>query len=128
CVLTGVFVTALYSFRLLYMRFHGKERFVVETHHAHGHGHDEHADEDHGHHKPGHLAHAPHESPWVVTIPLILLAIPSIVIGWPTIGPMLFEGWFGSSIRVAEPNNVLGELAHEFHGPMAMVLHGFMQW
>jgi NADH-quinone oxidoreductase subunit L len=108
------------------MTFHGKERFVVETHHAHGHGHDEHAD-DHGHHKPGHLAHAPHESPWVVTVPLILLAIPSIVIGWPTIGPMLFEGWFGYSIRVAEANNVLAELAHEFHGPLQMVLHGLTQ-
>ncbi len=125
CVLTGVFVTALYSFRLLYMTFHGKERFVVETHH--GHGHDEHHD-DHGHHEPGHLAHAPHESPWVVTLPLILLAIPSIVIGWPTIGPMLFGGWFGGAIRVAEQNDVLGELAKEFHGPLAMVLHGFLQW
>ena len=125
CVLIGVFVTAFYSFRLLYMTFHGKERFVVETHH--GHGHDEHHD-DHGHHEPGHLAHAPHESPWVVTLPLILLAIPSIVIGWPTIGPMLFGDWFGDAIRVAEQNDVLGELAKEFHGPLAMVLHGFMQW
>ncbi|HKE46436.1 MAG TPA: NADH-quinone oxidoreductase subunit L, partial [Rhodanobacteraceae bacterium] len=123
CVMVGVFVTALYSFRLLYMTFHGKERFVVETHHGHGHGdHD-----DHGHHEPGHLAHAPHESPWVVTVPLILLAIPSIFVGWPTIGPMLFEGWFGSSIRVAEANDVLGELAKEFHGPLTMVLHGFAQ-
>jgi len=125
CVMAGVFVTALYSFRLLYMTFHGKERFVVESHH--GHGHDDHAD-DHDHHKPGHLAHAPHESPWVVTLPLILLAIPSIVIGWFTVGPMLFQGWFGRSIRVTEENNVLGELAREFHGPMTMVLHGFAQW
>jgi NADH-quinone oxidoreductase subunit L len=125
CVLVGVFVTALYSFRLLYMTFHGKERFVVETHH--GHGHAEHHD-DHADHEPGHLAHAPHESPWVVTVPLILLAIPSVVIGWPTIGPMLFGRWFGNAIRVAEPNNVLGELAKEFHGPLQMVLHGFMQW
>jgi len=124
CVLLGVFVTALYSFRLLYMTFHGKERFVVESHHGHGHGdHD-----DHGHHlEPGHLAHAPHESPWVVTLPLILLAIPSVVIGWPTIGPMLFEGWFGNAIRVHEANDVLGELAHEFNGPLAMTLHGFLQ-
>ena len=123
CVLTGVFVTALYSFRLLYMTFHGKERFVVEHHH--GHGHDEHA---HDEHKPGHLAHAPHESPWVVTLPLILLAIPSIVIGWPTVGPMLFGKWFGNAIRVNDANDVLGELGREFQGPLQMVLHGFMQW
>jgi NADH-quinone oxidoreductase subunit L len=126
CVLTGVFVTALYSFRLLYMTFHGKERFVVDAHHGHGHAHDAH-DDEHGHHAPGHLAHPPHESPWVVTFPLILLAIPSVAIGWPTVGPMLFQGWFGNAIRVAEANDVLGELAREFHGPLAMVLHGFVQ-
>jgi NADH-quinone oxidoreductase subunit L len=122
CVLAGVFVTALYSFRLLYMTFHGKERFVVDEHHGHGH-HDEHA-----HHEPGHLAHAPHESPWVITVPLVLLAIPSVLIGWFTIGPMLFDGWFGAAIRVAEPNDVLHELGGEFHGALAMVLHGFAQW
>jgi NADH-quinone oxidoreductase subunit L len=120
CVLAGVFVTALYSFRLLYLTFHGKPRYVIDaTHHAHGH-------EVHAHHAPGHLAHAPHESPWVVTVPLVLLAIPSIVIGWPTIGPLLFDGWFGGAIRVAADNNVLGELAREFHGPMATFLHGFL--
>ena len=125
CVLAGVFVTALYSFRLLYMTFHGKERFVVDAPHAHGHGHGHH--DDHGHHAPGHLAHAPHESPWVITLPLALLAIPSVLIGWPTIGPMLFEGWFGGAIRVREANDVLAELGHEFHGPLAMVVHGFTQ-
>jgi NADH-quinone oxidoreductase subunit L len=123
CVMTGVFVTALYSFRLLYMTFHGKERFVVDKHH-HAHGHETH---DHDEHTPGHLAHPPHESPWVVTLPLILLAIPSVLVGWPTVGPMLFGRWFGNSIRVAETNDVLGELAREFHGPLAMVLHGFAQ-
>ncbi len=122
CVLAGVFVTALYSFRLLYKTFHGPERFVVDAHH--GHGHADHGDD---HHEPGHLAHAPHESPWVITLPLVLLAIPSVLIGWFTIGPMLFEGWFGGAIRVAEQNDVLTELGHEFHGPMAMVLHGFTQ-
>jgi NADH-quinone oxidoreductase subunit L len=126
CVMAGVFVTALYSFRLLYMTFHGNERFVVDAHH--GHGHDDHADHgSHGHHEPGHLAHAPHESPWVITLPLVLLAIPSVVIGWFTIGPMLFEGWFGAAIRVTEHNDVLKELGHEFHGAWAMVLHGFTQ-
>jgi NADH-quinone oxidoreductase subunit L len=129
CVLTGVFVTALYSFRLLYMTFHGKERFVVEQHHhAHGHDEAEKGGHEHDEHKPGHLAHAPHESPWVVTVPLILLAIPSIVIGWPTIGPMLFGKWFGNAIRVNEANDVLGELGREFQGSMSMVLHGFAQW
>ncbi len=122
CVLIGVFVTALYSFRLLYMTFHGKERFVVDDHHDHGHGH---SDDDHGHHKPGHLAHAPKESPWVVTLPLVLLAIPSIVIGFLTIGPMLFGEFFRGSIFVREANNVIGELAREFHGAGAMLMHGF---
>jgi NADH-quinone oxidoreductase subunit L len=125
CVLAGVFVTALYSFRLLYMTFHGKERFVVDAHHGHGHDHAD--DHGSGHHAPGHLAHAPHESPWVITLPLVLLAIPSVLIGWSTIGPMLFNGWFGGAIRVHEANDVLGEVGHEFHGALAMVLHGFTQ-
>ena len=118
CVMAGVFVTSLYSFRLLYMTFHGKERFVVEQG---GHGH-------HHHHEPGHLDHPPRESPWVVTVPLILLAIPSVVIGWNTVGPALFGGWFGGSIQVLPRNDVLAELAHGFHGPLASVLHGFTQW
>jgi len=118
CVMAGVFVTSLYSFRLLYMTFHGKERFVVE-HGGHGHGHH--------HHEPGHLEHPPRESPWVVTVPLMLLAIPSVVIGWSTVGPALFGGWFGDSIQVLPRNDVLGELAHSFHGPLAAVLHGFTQ-
>ena len=122
CVLIGVFVTALYSFRLLYMTFHGKERFVVDDHHGHGHAH---SDEDHGYPEPGHLAHAPKESPWVVTLPLVLLAIPSIVIGYLTIGPMLFGDFFRGSIFVHEANNVIGHLAGEFHGAGAMLLHGF---
>src|SRR5690242_17933440 len=120
CVLLGVFVTALYSFRLLYMTFHGKERFTVGHGKSHGAHHDDEHKED-PHHVPGHLDHAPHESPWVVTVPLILLAIPSVLIGWFTVGPMLFGGWFGNAIRVHEPNDVLHELAAEFHGPLSMV-------
>jgi NADH-quinone oxidoreductase subunit L len=116
CVLLGVFVTAFYSFRLLYLTFHGKERFVVE--HGKHHGHD-----DHGHHEPGHLAHAPHESPWVVTLPLILLAIPSLVIGWMTVGSILHGDYFGEAIRGAAEQG--GEA---FTGPLAMTLHGFSQW
>ena len=106
CVLLGAFVTALYTFRMLFMTFHGKERFVVE----HGHGH------DHGHHEPGHLAHPPQESPWVVTVPLILLAVPSVVIGWMTAGSVLFGGYFGDAIKVAPEHDVLAKLGEEFHG------------
>jgi len=109
-VVAGVFVTALYSFRLLYLTFHGKERFEV-VHNA-------------GDHPPsGQLAHAPKESPWVVTLPLILLAIPSIVIGWMTIEPVLFGGWLNDSIFVLEKNDVLAELGEHFHGATAMAMH-----
>jgi NADH-quinone oxidoreductase subunit L len=86
------------------MTFHGKERFVVE----HGHGH---------HLQPGHLEHAPHESPWVITLPLILLAIPSVLIGWLTVGTVLYGDYFGEAIRVAPANDVLARLGQEFHGP-----------
>jgi NADH-quinone oxidoreductase subunit L len=113
CVLIGVFVTALYSFRLLYLTFHGTERFVVE----HGvQGHD-----DHAHHEPGHLAHAPHESPLVVTLPLILLAIPSLVIGAIGVGAMLHGDFFGESLRMAHE----GEGGPEFTGWLPMMIHGF---
>jgi NADH-quinone oxidoreductase subunit L len=101
-VLGGVFITALYSFRLFFMTFHGKERM------------DEHTRE--------HL----HESPLVVTIPLILLAIPSVVIGWFTVGPFLFEGFLGSAIRVFPVHNVLAEMGEHFHGPASFVQHGVM--
>ena len=116
CVLLGAFVTSLYSFRLLFMTFHGKERFVVEQ--GRGHGHDD-------HHKPGHLAHAPHESPWVVTVPLILLAIPSVLIGALTVGPVLYGNYFSSAIYVAPANDVLKKLGEEFHGAGAAVLESF---
>ncbi len=116
CVLLGAFITALYTFRMLFMTFHGKERFVVEK--GHGHGHD-----DHGHeHKPGHLTHAPHESPWVVTLPLILLAIPSVLIGFFTAGPVLYGNYFGSAIQVAPQNDVLAKLGEEFGGPVHAIL------
>jgi len=100
CVLVGVFVTALYSFRLFFLVFHGEERI----------------DDD----ARGHL----HEPPWVVTLPLILLAVPSVVIGWPVIGPVLFGGYFADAIFVQEANDVLGELGADFHGPLGFLLHG----
>ena len=106
CVLGGVFVTALYTFRMLFMTFHGPERFR--------HAHDSH---------PAH----PHESPAVVTIPLIALAIPSVVIGFFTVGAVLYGNYFGSSIQVLEQNNVLGELGRGFHGPFQTALSGMLQ-
>ena len=123
CVMAGALVTGLYTFRQMYLTFHGKERFTVVEHH--GHGHDDH--DDHGHHEPGVLAHAPKESPWVVTLPLVLLAIPSLLVGFFTVGPVLFGNWFGSAIHVEEANNVLAELGQEFHGAAAMAMHGFTQ-
>ncbi|MGB3463273.1 MAG: NADH-quinone oxidoreductase subunit L [Rhodanobacter lindaniclasticus] len=120
CVMAGALVTGLYTFRQMYLTFHGKERFTVAA--SHGHGHD-----DHDHHEPGVLAHAPKESPWVVTVPLVLLAIPSLLIGYVIVAPMLFGNWFGSAIHVDEANNVLAELGQEFHGAAAMALHGFTQ-
>jgi NADH-quinone oxidoreductase subunit L len=102
CVLAGVFVTALYSFRLVFMTFHGEERM--------------------DHHTREHL----HESPWVVTLPLVLLAIPSVVAGWPAIGPLLFGDFFQGAIQVAPAHDVLGHLKQEFHGPLAFLLHGLV--
>ena len=115
-VLVGVFITAFYSFRLYFLVFHGKERYDQnpDAHHdEHHHGHDEHQD--------------PHESPWVVTVPLILLAIPSVVIGFLTIQPMLFGTFFKDSISVNLENHpAMEELAKLFHGPAEMALHGLM--
>jgi NADH-quinone oxidoreductase subunit L len=96
-----VFITSLYSFRLLFLVFHGKERMDEETR--------------------SHL----HETPFVVTGPLLALAIPSIIIGWLTIEPMLFGGFFGDAIFVLEGNDVLHEVGEEFHGSADFVLHAF---
>ena len=123
CVMAGAFVTALYTFRQMYLTFHGKERFTVV--HDHGH-HAEHMD-DHGHHEQGIMHETPKESPWVVTLPLALLAIPSLLVGFFTVGPTLFGNWFGKAIHVEEANNVLAELGQHFHGAAAMALHGFTQ-
>ncbi len=114
-VLLGAFVTSFYSFRLLYLTFHGEERFRHVAHDAHGH-HD-----DHGH---GHGAHEPHESPWVVTLPLVLLAIPSVAIGYLTVGPMLFGDFFAGAIHVLPQHDTIGRVGDElFHGAMAFGLH-----
>lgn len=101
CVLIGAMVTAMYTFRSLFMTFHGKPRM------------DEHT-----------LSHV-HESPWVVWLPLVLLAIPSVVLGYILYMPMLFNspGLFGSSLFVLEEHNVLAELSHEVTSPLASAMH-----
>jgi NADH-quinone oxidoreductase subunit L len=182
CVMGGVFVTSLYSFRLLFMTFHGPERFR-HSHGVHIHGdatvgHEEEQEQPsakgahpadtsgahpahaptvaaaahrasaggahatvhapapaHGSHAGAHDAgHAdshgehhgpPHESPAVVTLPLIALAIPSVLIGFFTVSSVLFGNYFGDAIQVLEHNNVIGEIGHEFQGPVAFALHGF---
>jgi NADH-quinone oxidoreductase subunit L len=120
-VIAGVFVTAFYSFRMYFLVFHGKERFRHKPFPGEHDHHDDHADHD-GHH--GH-AHEPHESPWVVTLPLLLLAIPSVVIGYLTIGPMLHGEFFKDAIFVnLERHPAMEELSKGFHGAMAMAIHG----
>ena len=129
-VLAGVFVTAFYSFRMYFLVFHGEERFgkANTDHHSHGHdsdAHDEDAHDDHAHHglAPG---QKPHESPLVVTLPLILLAIPSVIIGAMTIGPMLYGDFFKGVIVVGENHHAMHEMAEEFHGWAQMALHGVL--
>jgi NADH-quinone oxidoreductase subunit L len=122
-VLLGVFVTSFYSFRLLYLTFHGEERFRHAPAHGHeDHAHDDHAHDDHGHHGP----HEPRESPWVVTLPLVLLAIPSVAIGFFTVGPMLFGDFFAGAIAVSESHNTLAGVAqkvwHADHGWVSAAL------
>ena len=98
CVLSTVFITALYTFRLLFMTFHGKPRM--------------------DHHTEEHL----HESPWVVTVPLVVLAIPTIGAGW-LIGPLLFGGYFGDAIRILPEHAAIASMAAEFHGVWGMMAH-----
>jgi len=100
-VLLGVFVTALYSFRMFFLVFHGEERMDKETR--------------------SHL----HETPWVVTLPLVMLAIPSLVIGWPTVGPVLFGGFFGEAIVVDPSHDVLAQMGEHWHGPMGLLTHAW---
>ncbi|MFM9990287.1 MAG: NADH-quinone oxidoreductase subunit L [Burkholderiaceae bacterium] len=113
-VLAGVFVTAFYSFRMYFLVFHGKERYDQNPDALH----DEHAHDDEH--------HEPHESPWVVTVPLLLLAIPSVVIGFLTIDPMLFGDFFKDAIYIdGEKHQAMADLMLEFHGPVGMALHAF---
>jgi len=114
-VVAGVFVTAFYSFRMYFMVFHGKERF---GHPVPSHDHEGGKEDDpHAHHGK------PHETPWVVTLPLVMLAIPSVVIGYLAIGPMLFGDFFAGAVFISDAHPAMKELAEEFHGPAAMALH-----
>ena len=101
-VMLGVFVTALYSFRLYFLVFHGPERM--------------------DHHTREHV----HETPAVVTVPLILLAIPSVVIGAMTIEPLLFGTVFENIIYVAPTRDVLAQLAEHYHGALSFAVHGML--
>jgi NADH-quinone oxidoreductase subunit L len=118
-VYAGVFVTAFYSFRMYFLVFHGEERF----HHKPFPPEVDHAHDDHGDHHDA----TPHESPWVVTAPLLLLALPSVVIGFITIQPMLFGDFLKDAIHIdLAKHPAMAKLAEEFHGAAAMALHGLM--
>ncbi|MGA1518857.1 MAG: NADH-quinone oxidoreductase subunit L, partial [Burkholderiaceae bacterium] len=114
-VVAGVFITAFYSFRLLFLVFHGTERYDQVPH----------ADDadDHGHHPPH--GGKPHESPWVVTVPLVLLAVPSVVLGYGLIEPMLYGDWLAGAVVVdAAQHQAMARLAETFLGPVGMAIHG----
>ncbi len=141
-VTISVFVTALYSFRMFFLVFHGKERFGQARAHTHDQArdhahdasakldvheasasHDEDAHEEHHGLAPG---EKPHETSWVITLPLILLAIPSVVIGFFTIGPLLYGDFFKGAIVIGENHHAMEKLAEEFHGAFLMGLHAFV--
>jgi NADH-quinone oxidoreductase subunit L len=121
-VICGVFVTAFYSFRMYFLVFHGEERFGKDHHDHHGDHEDEEPSDDHHHGlAPG---QKPHESPWVVTVPLVALAIPSLLIGFFAIEPMLFGDYFKGVIHINhELHPAMEELEHEFHGAVGMAVH-----
>ena len=133
-VVASVFVTALYSFRMYFLVFHGEERFrgpkhpesplgIEAAHAAHGgHGHD---------HDDHHHEHVPHESPWVIWVPLVLLAIPSVIAGAYAIQPLLYGSFFQSGVAfdkvifIGQNHPALAEMADEFRGWAAMGAHAF---
>ena len=127
-VLAGVFVTAFYSFRMYFLVFHGESRWNNPQPHSEGHDsdahHEEEAHDDEHHHHGLQPGDKPHESPWVVTLPLVLLAIPSVIIGYIAIGPMLHGEFFKDVIFVGENHTAMRTLSEEFHGAAAMAIHG----
>jgi NADH-quinone oxidoreductase subunit L len=131
-VMAGVFVTAFYSFRMLFLAFHGNERFDTSAHAARAnHGGDEHshdASHDAGAEPDahGHSGGPPKESPWVVTAPLVLLAVPSVLAGWMLVEPMLVGGHFGQSIVVKPEHPAMWNFKGEWHGVAAFIQHGVL--
>ncbi|MEO8674845.1 MAG: NADH-quinone oxidoreductase subunit L [Casimicrobiaceae bacterium] len=117
-VLAGVFITAFYSFRMLFLAFHGTPRFRIDEH--------DRADAGHAHDGSEHHGGPPKESPWVVTVPLILLAIPSVYAGFIYIDPMLFGGFFGDSIFIAATHPAIAEMKDEWHGVVPFIQHGIL--
>jgi NADH-quinone oxidoreductase subunit L len=111
-VTAGVFVTALYTFRMIFVTFHGEERFRHATGHDDGHDHADHPAGD------------PHESPWVVTVPLILLAIPSLYSGAAYVGNVVFGDFFGDSILISQSHTAVAEMRAEWHGVVPFLVHG----
>jgi len=123
----GVFVTAFYSFRMYFMVFHGKERYDQAPHPSTSSGQaDDQAAASDAHDDHGHHGGKPHESPWVVTLPLILLAIPSVLIGYFAIEPMLYGGYFGDAIYIRSAHHSLADMSDEFHGAAEMALHSLI--
>lgn len=119
-VVAGVFITAFYSFRLYFLVFHGEERWMKVQHDDHHHD----AHDDHDHHHGLGPNDKPHESPWVVTLPLVLLAIPSVVIGYIAIEPMLYGDFFKGIIYIDhEAHPAMATMAEHFHGAAAMTAH-----
>jgi NADH-quinone oxidoreductase subunit L len=136
-VLIGVFVTSFYSFRLLYLAFHGKARWAEPQpahgqhaeaggHAAHDSDHHAHADEHGDHHHHVDADHPPKEPGWVVTLPLLALAIPSVIIGALAVAPVVFGDFFAGAIEVRPQNDVVATLASHFDGAVAFALHGFV--
>ncbi|MDF0377269.1 NADH-quinone oxidoreductase subunit L [Methylophilus sp. YYY-1] len=139
-VIVGVFVTAFYSFRLYFLVFHGEEKWRHAKHDDHAHvahadahhddaHHDDHAHDEEHHHGLG-PNDDPHEPGWVVTLPLALLAIPSLVIGYIALEPMLYGDFFKNVIFVnPEAHPAMEHLAHHYHefmhSPAGMAIHGF---
>lgn len=117
-VLAGVFITAFYTFRMYFLVFHGEERYDRNPH-AHEHHHDD---------AHGHGNGKPHESPWVVWLPLVLLAIPSVVVGYLTVGTFFSdEGFLSRAVFVDHTEHpAMLYLAEHFHGAAALGMHGFV--
>ncbi|TDV12095.1 NADH-quinone oxidoreductase subunit L [Paraburkholderia caballeronis] len=126
-VVASVFVTALYSFRMYFLVFHGEERFRKPKHPESPMGAE--AAAHHGGHDDHHHVHVPHESPWVIWVPLVLLAIPSVIAGAIAVGPLLYGSFFQNGVAsdkvifIGANHPALGEMAEEFSGWAAMGVH-----